>query len=1617
MRSSVRRPFLAAATAATLALLASILVPLPAMAANAAPGWNVPNGSKTASGAVVLNEGHIDIASLLEGGDLVTKVKDTTLTSEPVWRDPAQTVIQLLPAAKTTVPKAEQYGFLGKAGDSTWIVSQTQQSGLIWPGWSTEGIPAADTKEGFSWTLTDASGPGEFALYEASSTVLGGVDVRFNTRDGISAADRLVIPKTTHAHGGWAFSAEGSYCLAFNRATVKASGQTVSDDFVLAFAVGNVNVAAINPAECFAAEEPPTEPTPTETPPATSQPTTTPNPTPTTIPEPTSAPKPTTTPSAAPKPTTTPRPSAAPKPTPKPTSAPKPPTAPPRPIVWDVPNASRTDSGAVILNDGHVDIASKIAGGALVTQVKDTTSSTTAYHDLPNTVFQLKPSAVQKVPASPDYGFLGNPGETFWQVSQSQQGGLLWPGWSTEAIATAATETGVEWALTDKSGPGEFVLYESSATVLGGVDVLYNTRDGIGEADTFMIPKNTHAHGSWAFSAEGAYCLAFTRSTTLAGGKAVSEDFVLAFAVGRVDVLAVTPADCFVEPTPDPGTEPSATAKPTTKPTAKPTKAPTKPGVSKPAPVPASPSKPGTPVVWDVPNASKTTSGAVILNDGHVDIASKLSKGRLLTQVKDTTRSGTATYHQMDDAVFQIKPSSTQKIPESSTYGFLGKPGETFWQVSQSQQSGLLWPGWSTELIDTKATKTGVDWALKDMTGPGEFALYEASAAVLGGVDVLFNTRDGITSADTFRIPKNTHAHGSWAFSAEGTYCLAFTRATTLAAGKAVSEDFVLAVAVGAVDIRSVDPKACFTEPEGAPGEKDSKPIPTRSLTEANAGTVQLLGSGNGYRSGQLVTIQVGAENAGQWVSTWLHPNPTWLGWSQVGASGAVTVRLPADAQPGGHKIVVKKRDGTLLGWDALSISASAPVAARPTPAPIATDPAPVAGSDGKPVVWDVPNSTRTDSGAVILNDGHVDIASSVSDNQLRTRIKDTTTSGDAVYHDVDKTVFQLKPDTRQAVPDSPVFSFLGQAGAEIWQASQTQQDGVLWPGWSTELIDVNATQDGVTWALTDTSGPGEFVLYESSATVLGGVDVIFNTRDGITASDSYVIPKNTHAHGTWAFSAEGVYCLAFSRSATLASGAPVSDDFVQAVAVGRVGVTTIDPASCFTASDGEPDQADIVPINDDLLSPAAAGDLEILDAVNGFTAGQLVAVRLGSDHIGEWVSAWLHSTPAWLGWHQVDTNGLALVRLPADAEEGEHRLVIRGQDGELIGWAALTIVAPPATGAGAGEGPPPTEEAQTPPSQAVAATQCVAGATILSSGHIDYASRIVGGKLESLIKDGTTQTTVWREPSGVVMWLKPSSQITLPSGYSAVGAAGSTVWQIPQTQNPNLMWLGWNTESLNSGQVSTPVTWTLNSIDGPGSVNVYLQGSFGGVQSVVFGNGGSHDIDLGKHVHGNWAFSAEGIYKLNFTQSATIAGGSVSSDTETLTIAVGDVDPTTAIAAGSGCGVVSNAGLLAADIEAADAEIAAAAAAVAAAQAEADAQAAAAEAARAEIPGMSAVQGDADNPFAALTGGNSVPLLFLGLGVLLVLGSLVGIVLWRRQRRWIAVAEASAATSRPGDA
>jgi surface-anchored protein len=152
----------------------------------------------------------------------------------------------------------------------------------------------------------------------------------------------------------------------------------------------------------------------------------------------------------------------------------------------------------------------------------------------------------------------------------------------------------------------------------------------------------------------------------------------------------------------------------------------------------------------------------------------------------------------------------------------------------------------------------------------------------------------------------------------------------------------------------------------------------------------------------------------------------------------------------------------------------------------------------------------------------------------------------------------------------------------------------------------------------------------------------------------------------------------------------------------------------------------------------------------------------------------------------------------------------------------------------------------------------------------------------------------------------------------------------------------------------------------------------------------------LGVHAHANWAFSAEGVYRITMTQTATLAGGRRSSDTETLVIAVGNVDPKTAITRAAGCGTAATA-LFLPDLPGATRLAAAQAEAQAAQVAESDPDQ---RAVGSDQPPASPATG-LTAPEAATARKSLVPSLFAILGGLLLVGAAgTGAAWWRARRR-----------------
>ncbi|GKQ40750.1 hypothetical protein ALMP_72730 [Streptomyces sp. A012304] len=191
-----------------------------------------------------------------------------------------------------------------------------------------------------------------------------------------------------------------------------------------------------------------------------------------------------------------------------------------------------------------------------------------------------------------------------------------------------------------------------------------------------------------------------------------------------------------------------------------------------------------------------------------------------------------------------------------------------------------------------------------------------------------------------------------------------------------------------------------------------------------------------------------------------------------------------------------------------------------------------------------------------VLDEGHVDFAARVVDNKLQIHIKDGTVSGKTTWREPSSVVMHVKPAARNTLPAGDEFAFLGKGGDPVWLLDQVQQDGLLWPGWSTDNIKAGATKGGVEFSLTKVDGPGAYALYTYDA--MSGANVLFNSKDGVP--DSFDVAANTHAHGGWAFTKGGTYRLTFKMSGTLANGTTVSDTETVTFAVGDTDPGTVTP-------------------------------------------------------------------------------------------------------------------------------------------------------------------------------------------------------------------------------------------------------------------------------------------------------------------------------------------------------------------------------------------------------------------------------------------------------------------------
>ncbi|MBW3085278.1 hypothetical protein KEM60_01475 [Austwickia sp. TVS 96-490-7B] len=196
------------------------------------------------------------------------------------------------------------------------------------------------------------------------------------------------------------------------------------------------------------------------------------------------------------------------------------------------------------------------------------------------------------------------------------------------------------------------------------------------------------------------------------------------------------------------------------------------------------------------------------------------------------------------------------------------------------------------------------------------------------------------------------------------------------------------------------------------------------------------------------------------------------------------------------------------------------------------------------------------------------------------------------------------------------------------------------------------------------------------------------------------------------------------------------------------------------------------------------------------------------------------------------------------------------------------------------------------------AAEKTVVGTpAVIDAGHVDLGPKKTDGTWQLNLRDDTVQPPVWRRPEDVVLRVKDQATLPAPGGdrYHFLGVdAGTPVHVVPQTQNSQTIWVGWNTQDpAVVAELSRGANLRLLGTSGPGALVLFLQdGAFGGARPLWDSRKPApQDIwaETNTHVHANWVFTRPGAYAVTVQVRGHTHDGTARGAQATLRFAVGD--------------------------------------------------------------------------------------------------------------------------------
>lgn len=193
----------------------------------------------------VLDHGHVDIAVARDGDKFLTRLKDETaiVDKKTVERPLDDVVLAVHDNALRSRPAAlngKEFDYLGK--EKFFLLPQTQEQSIIWPGYNTQALNYKDYKDG------------KVMLNIKPVEKPEGAEIGLFTTEGLgkgftplinSAAGDLSIETTfaSHTHSNWVFTKPGIYKLEVSYTATTTDGKEISSEpQVLTVAAGDAAI-------------------------------------------------------------------------------------------------------------------------------------------------------------------------------------------------------------------------------------------------------------------------------------------------------------------------------------------------------------------------------------------------------------------------------------------------------------------------------------------------------------------------------------------------------------------------------------------------------------------------------------------------------------------------------------------------------------------------------------------------------------------------------------------------------------------------------------------------------------------------------------------------------------------------------------------------------------------------------------------------------------------------------------------------------------------------------------------------------------------------------------------------------------------------------------------------------------------------------------------------------------------------------------------------------------------------------------------------------------------------------------------------------------------------------